>query len=63
MEASARHPWLARSLQRPLRKEGYVAGALTGLNVMAAGNVAGRDMAVIYKETSQGGLAVNVPEC
>jgi L-serine dehydratase len=23
----------------------------------------GRDMSVIYKETSQGGLAVNVPEC
>jgi L-serine dehydratase len=23
----------------------------------------GHDMSVIYKETSQGGLAVNVPEC
>jgi L-serine dehydratase len=23
----------------------------------------GRDMSTIYKETSQGGLAVNVPEC
>jgi L-serine dehydratase len=23
----------------------------------------GNDMSAIYKETSQGGLAVNVPEC
>ena len=23
----------------------------------------GRDMSTIYKETSEGGLAVNVPEC
>jgi L-serine dehydratase len=31
--------------------------------VIATMHQTGRDMAVIYKETSQGGLAVNVPEC
>jgi L-serine dehydratase len=31
--------------------------------VIATMQQTGRDMAVIYKETSQGGLAVNVPEC
>ena len=31
--------------------------------VIATMRQTGRDMAVIYKETSQGGLAVNVPEC
>ncbi len=31
--------------------------------VIATMRQTGRDMSVIYKETSQGGLAVNVPEC
>ena len=31
--------------------------------VIATMHQTGRDMAAIYKETSQGGLAVNVPEC
>ncbi len=31
--------------------------------VIATMNQTGRDMMTIYKETSQGGLAVNVPEC
>jgi L-serine dehydratase len=31
--------------------------------VIATMHQTGRDMSVIYKETSQGGLAVNVPEC
>ncbi len=31
--------------------------------VIATMRQTGRDMATIYKETSQGGLAVNVPEC
>jgi L-serine dehydratase len=31
--------------------------------VIATMRQTGRDMASIYKETSQGGLAVNVPEC
>jgi L-serine dehydratase len=31
--------------------------------VIATMRQTGRDMAAIYKETSQGGLAVNVPEC
>jgi L-serine dehydratase len=31
--------------------------------VIATMRQTGLDMAVIYKETSQGGLAVNVPEC
>jgi len=31
--------------------------------VIATMRQTGHDMSVIYKETSQGGLAVNVPEC
>ena len=31
--------------------------------VIATMRQTGRDMSIIYKETSQGGLAVNVPEC
>jgi L-serine dehydratase len=31
--------------------------------VIATMRQTGRDMNSIYKETSQGGLAVNVPEC
>jgi L-serine dehydratase len=31
--------------------------------VIATMRQTGHDMSTIYKETSQGGLAVNVPEC
>jgi L-serine dehydratase len=31
--------------------------------VIATMRQTGEDMSTIYKETSQGGLAVNVPEC
>ena len=44
-----------------LRGDGFHKVSLD--QVIATMQQTGRDMASIYKETSQGGLAVNVPEC
>ena len=45
----------------PMRGDGSHKVSLD--QVIATMRQTGHDMSSIYKETSQGGLAVNVPEC
>jgi len=51
------------SLPARLALRGDGSHKVTLDQVIATMHQTGRDMAAIYKETSQGGLAVNVPEC
>ena len=63
--ASSATPWARSrpSMRRASRSRGDGSHKVTLDQVIATMRQTGHDMSTIYKETSQGGLAVNVPEC